>query len=123
MFNNLHELKPIYFFLLYLFVRAYFFRRKNGAPIAARRIFLPITIYVGFILRNVFVIPLWIVIVPFIIALIYSIKGTYDIKKGKLKPDSKNIKYDKFLLETFIVFILSFVVIKLIGMDYFLKGF
>lgn len=123
MLNNLHGVKPIYLFLLYAFIRAYFFRRRNGAPIGARGLLFFITFLIGFNLRTIFIFSIWFVIIPSIIMLIFSVKGNYDLWKGRLKPDSKDINYDKFYIETFIVFIISFIIIKLLGIDYFIEGF
>ena len=121
--DYLQGLKPIYLFFLYAFTRAYFFRRRNGAPISARGTLFFITFLLAFTLRTVFHFSLWFVIIPSIIMLIYSVKGNYDVRRGKLNPDNKGINYNKFYIETFIVFFLSFLIIKLLRKDYFFEGF
>jgi hypothetical protein len=109
-------------FVLYMFTRLYFYKRRHGAPIEARSL-LPIVI--GGILavfKVLFGFSLWFIIIPFIAAILYAFEGYYKMKKGLIKADDQNIKYGPLLIELLIIFIISFAVATLLGWKFFVKG-
>jgi hypothetical protein len=105
-----------------MFTRLYFFKRRHGAPIEARSL-LPIVIGGAFAFLWVFLrFSFWFIIIPFIAAVLYALEGYYKMKKGLIKADNQNIKYSPLLIELLIIFIFSLAVVKLLGLNYFVKG-
>jgi Ca2+/Na+ antiporter len=123
---NLQYPKPIFLFLLYMFVRAFFIARRQERYIYARALLMPIVLFVYVNLYTFFQFPkwtLWILIVPFVLVSIYSWKGDYDVRKGKLPADKEATKQREYVIELVVVLILSFIIAKILGFDYFTAGF
>jgi hypothetical protein len=110
-------------FIMYSFIRAYFYLRSNGAPIEARS-FLPVVVGTPLvILWSLISFSLWLIYIPVLAAGIYALVGYIKMKKGLIKADKPKIKYAPIAFEFLIVFILSLVVVKLLGFNYFIQGF
>lgn len=121
--NNEENIRIVYFYFYYVAVRAYWFNKNKGAPIKART-YLPVIIGGLLIfLKRFFKMSSWLIIVPAILTLLYGLKGIHDEKKGKLPHDKQNINYDKLLIEFLITLLVSLLIVKLLGLNYFVEGF
>ena len=108
-------------FVMYTFIRFYFYMRSHGAPVEAKS-FLPAIVIAPFAVLWYFVdFPVWFVIIPFVAAIIYGIVGYIKMKKGLTEADKQNINYGPLYIEFFIVFVLFVVVVKLLGLNFFNK--
>ena len=121
--DSLEQLVPFNVFLLYVFVRAYFFARREKAVVYARGLLIPSIHYTMVNLGDVFEVPPWLFVtlmssIPVII--IYVIKGELDVRKGKLKSrTNKDMDFTNYYLELLLVFALSLALSMIFKMNYF----
>jgi len=115
---------PFLVFWLYVAVRKYLIARAGGRLVEAKiagatvLLLLAMNIYTIVPMRREISLILFI---PSVVVSVVYFRDLYLVKKGKLKPDKvpSTKSSDQMLLETFVVFILSFIICKMIGIKYF----
>ncbi len=123
---NIQLPKPAYIYLLYILVRGYFLAKEQERYLYARSLLTPI---VGIIFINLYIVfmlhrwTIWTLVLPITAVSVYYYKGKFDVRKGRLKPDKPGGASGKYILVDIIVLIISFIIVKLAGFDYFIEGF
>ena len=123
---NLQLPKPVYIYLLYIFVRAYFLARKQDRDLYARALLTPIAGFAFINFYMIFTLPkwtIWFLVMLITVVSAFYFKGVFDVRKGQLNPDKKDLMPRSFILESIIVLILSIVLVKILGFDFFTGGF
>jgi len=117
------DIMPIHVYYIYALIRISCYYQRRGRPLEARAMMIPLSLIPPMVLRRLIEFPDFLIMVVPMLFMAYLFKGHVDVKKGRLsqRPEDRRSK-DKLLLELFVEFALSVLLVKLAGKDYFLPG-